>query len=731
MTVFHHIDNEEAAGPARPAGQWTAFDQSGGSTAFCYPEAAFPQRGRLGLRVDVPVASPAFARKSLAMVLPPGGDLYAGFWINIRRLRPVLPYPYGSDCCSLYQGGSFQTVLAVGYDGRLFAWQRGDNGIVEPPWTSIALGVNEWHYVVLQVRRSPSADVFGGLVRIYIDGREARVQTGIDNYDRLALPITDIRLGSALWPNANAYDIDEIKIADVYPQPHVPAASSDLLEPARVAILYSAVSARSRQVADYFAEKLGVCPVNLIALPAASPAETVGSYAQFQDQVERPVEEYFARNPALAQQCACFLLACDVPGYFTDGGRRISAVSRMMGFGRPYAGPRPNPLHGHRERLTIWQLRQAQMYLAARIDAASPESCMAMVDRSMAASALTLPPGGAICGDDPAYIASLDCQRLRVARRVVTAGEALGEASVAFGSGLSAATAGGRAMWVELLAAGGASLRSASALTAALEHWAAAVGFASDAGAFDIAAFIEMLRVGGTLAEAAAVASAQLDDGLVVAGNPLMTLRFPRAGTDIYHAVGAIENVDWGRPAAQLAAGETTCQLSLTADPGQRHVVAARSVSPAGVQECGTHTLCVLQADEQGRLGVALDAVTDLTAMRLSEGSYAGGSPPSQPAAIGLAFSYEPSPGHATADGFDVLSDHGSGTLDLAAPVRTLSARPGQRDYRATIAVDLAAGVAIKLAVRPRCGDLLGPPGDVVEVGLADVPPPTGQVWMI
>ena len=85
-----------------------------------------------------------------------------------------------------------------------------------------------------------------------------------------------------------------------------------------------------------------------------------------------------------------------------------------------------------------------------------------------------------------------------------------------------------------------------------------------------------------------------------------------------------------------------------------------------------------------------------------------------------IGFSYLRQLGFAEADGFDVLSDHGTGQLDLESPVASIDqVRPGQRDFEVSISRPSAS---VQLAVRARSGERVGPLSEVLFVPLSSPP---------
>lgn len=247
----------------------------------------------------------------------------------------------------------------------------------------------------------------------------------------------------------------------------------------------------------------------------------------------------------------------------------------------------------------------------------------------------------------------------------------------------------------------------------AVGGYASALGCSSAAETFDAASFFEMLRIGGSFAEAAAVAAAHLDYTAVAAGSPLLSVAFQQAGYNIYHGVGGIEAVDFSAPVAFAPLAPPTAAVPLVMSPRQWHVLTARAVSSAGIEEGNTHVATFAAADEQGvLLAPLLPAATDVTAEFLADGR------------VLLGFSCIPAAGLAAANAFDVLSDHGSGALDLEQPLAAVPAQAGRIDYELIVA---AASLPMLLAVRSRSGESHGPLSAIVRAAAASqlAPPVT------
>ena len=145
--------------------------------------------------------------------------------------------------------------------------------------------------------------------------------------------------------------------------------------------------------------------------------------------------------------------------------------------------------------------------------------------------------------------------------------------------------------------------------------------------------------------------------------------------------------------------------------PALRYVFGARAVSAAGVEERNTHVVAYAEVDEQAELLPApLARPTELTAEGVSDGT------------LLVGFSYAPPVGFAEADGFDLLSDGGTGELDLENPLATIDgSADGQTDFEVSISRPEAPTL---LACRARSGEQVGPVNEPLLVPAPEAPSP-------
>jgi len=709
MNLLHYIDNEVPWNWPADCGEWDTVSKTGSSTIGPSADAAFDERGFMGLRfagdADGNTASvfKAFGAGNETLAL--------GLWLRAGALPTNGSYSQSIRVNAPGLGDLFTgRVLKIDESTwRVGVYAKEDDGS-NHYMASSDLSVDRWYYVVF-LAHSGSGD---GWFKLYVDGVEDASATSLDN-DARVLGAQFLYLGNQGWGyHANAvYDFDEIKIATEYPEPCVPAPADEYPSATRMVVLYRQASSDSREFADYCVEELGVPRCNLIGLPNASANETLADYAAFGAEVEDGIADYFALNPTVAANCTCFLIGYGVPGYFTHGGIRHSAASRLMNYGTAFSSGAANPLYNPATVQRLSKTALGGKYLAARIDAATLAAAKAIVDRGLAVWRLAvLAEADKLYSDDADYIASLPCQRLRI----VTGGMAqFADDAFVFGDtgtpSFSFGTAGSRAAFVDTSAEAAESLRSGSSpcRTALLYHYAAAVGSAETAETLDAESFFEMLRIGGTFAEAVAVATEKLDYTAVPAGNPLMTVAFCLGGYNVYRGVGGPEAIDWEQPIAYMRQDTQVATVPLAISAGEKHILAVRAVSPAGTEERNTHVLAYAEVDAGGSLlPPPLLAPSDLTAEVQSDAS------------VVVGFNHHAPPGYTTATEFDIFSDAGTGTLNLQTPVASIyEVRPQQIDFEVVL---MPPVLPVKLAVRASSDERPGPLSRIITVANVRAP---------
>jgi len=715
MSVLHYIDNE-----VPDFGEWDSVVESGACSIVQTAEASFPERGAVGLRCTTSAGAVAayVAKTGMAIPVAAGASVFLGAWVrmgsapagstNVIDLRTSLSVP-----ARLYLNASGQLDFTLWDDASV--WHSSGN--------SGPLVADRWHWLVLELVRASSAVASDGAGRIYLDGVQIDSVTGIDNYDS-ADELDGVRLGatSSVDPDM-VLDLDEVKIADAYPEPYVPDPPGETLSPERVVVLWNGNSADSRAFADYCVSELGVPRANLIRLDGAAASESLPDHAACAAQIETPIADYFALNPTVAANCMCFLVGYGVPGCFTSGGVSHSVTSRLMHYGSAFLTRTCNPLYAPATvaRLTKADLAAAGVYLAVRIDSDTLDHAKAIIDRAAAVSALAaLPDADTLYTDQDAFRASVACQRLRIATAALGAGGYDDDAFIwGDAGGPEPGEAGSRACFTDTDAASASTIRSsASPVGAKLieDGYAAGLGSAGSADGFDVASFFEMLRVGGTIAEAFMVALAHVDYTSVACGWPLMTVAFQRNGYNVYRGVGGVENVDFDAPVACLRAGDTAPELAgLGHDASTEYTYVVRPVRGAAELETPDLSCRVtLRTDAAGEWpGPAPASVESVRAS-----PDAGGQ-------VAVGWEYRTPYGADPPVEFRIYC--GPSPVPAGPPAATVD-YDGDRSYSATVAQ--AGGQTCYVAVTARsAAGVESPVGEVAGPMVTDDdPPPTPTV---
>ncbi len=702
MTILHHIDNEVPG-----FGEWTDVVQ-GNSTIIQSEAATFPERGSVGLRLTTD-GDIAYTRKNTGHTIPPDGDLYLGFWKHVQQRG-------GSGSispASVETAADLLTYYDLYSDGSSkFYGRKDDSGDVYVDSGSIQATpkTGRWYYVVVRIHRAATNTSSDGSYTFWGDGAQISHLAGVDNYDRCDGTIS-VRIGASVHYSAGfTIDYDEIKIATSYPEPFVPTPTNEYPCPVRTVVLYRKGSDDSCVFADYCVEKLTIPRANLIPLTNAVGDESLADDTAYNTQIKAPIDDYFALNPTVAANCMCFLLGYGVPGYSTHNSKKHSVASWLMAYGGSTTSPQTNPLYGPETgspigRISVSNMRTAGVYLATRIDSDTLANAKAILDASVTVSALSvLESNDKLYSNDSDYKASLPCQHLRI----LTSG--LGQfANDAFVWGDTATpsfgTGGSRVAFVDTSTDAADSLRAGSAAcySALCNDYAGALGSSDTADTFDAESFFEMLRVGGTFAEACAVAIASLRYTACPAGSPLMTISFCKSGFNIYHATGGPEDMNWTEPVAYARPDPQSKQIPLSLAPGQKHVLGARAVSEGGIEEQNTHVIAYAEADSNGDLlPVPLGRPSQTTVKVLPDGS------------VVVGFSYDKPLGFAAPAEFQVFTDNGTGELNLQTPACTVPfSRPDQTDFEVVVSVSTFPA---RFAVRARKGEQNGPLGQMISV---------------
>lgn len=701
MNLLCYIDNEVPG-----FGEWDAVAADGDSSVAQCSEAGFDERGELGLRFQSGWDS-VHVEKNLPA---PREHMSVGFWLRVSQSPSWAWGVTEIDICRAVRcdGGDVAMRLMLcsyGDSQRLELRQTTDSG-ESVAGDDLAITVGRWYYVVATCRWGDD-DCDG---KLYIDGA-LRAQCASTSPGASRRP-DRLRIGCMRddYVCTAVLDFDEIKLADDYVEPFRAAPTGETPDPARTVVLFNQLSSGSRDFADHCVATLGIPRGNLCPLPNASNDETLSDYAAFQNQVEDDLTVWLASNPTAAERCMCLLLGPNVPGYFIHQGRKHSATSRLMNLSQPFSPGCANPLYKPQKVVRLDKSELNGLYLVSRIDADSFSRAMSIVTRAVSVSLLAVLDGDNIlyC-DDAYYRSSLACGRLRLPTADISTLESDDFAWGMLGDPQFAAP-GARVALASMSASSGSTLRSASSpcSKAILEAgYPAAVGSSDDAETFDVESFFEMLRIGGTFAEAVAVAASRLDYTSVTTGVATMTVALPKAGLNVYHGVGSADAIDYSSPVAYLRDAQTTANVPLSLAPGEQHFVGVREVSVDGVEETNSDAVACARADAAGALlDAPLPTPTDVTA------DVCG------PQSVLVGFSCRPRPGLGEPEQFEVLSDGGSGVLDTDNPVATVAARNTQGDFQTVVAdVPLPA----VFAVRCRRGEQTGPPSRTVLAAVDDV----------
>lgn len=681
MSLLHYLDNEQP-----DFGGWDAVVQSGEATALRSEDATFGETGQWGLRFQPgPAESPGSAYVHVSMTAI--DEVWIGAYLRLDESVPFILMPMhvrGDSTIYLglerFESGTCQMLLL----GALLA---------SAAWP---VRMGGWQWVVLHLRAG-SGD---GLAEVYVDHQQVIAAEGLTlagNWNQVYLGAVWMEPGNA---PAGPIDLDEVRIATDYPEPFVPAPEGDLPQPRRTAVLLRGGDADSEAFGQACIDRFGLSHANLVRLPAASATETLDSYATFQAQVEQPLADHFARCPTVAANCTCIVLGHGLPGYFDHEGSRLSATSRLARFGQVFAAETVNPLTGPANVTRLTPDRLGSLYLTGRVDAATLAESLAMLDRAQAVAALpAIPDTEKLLTDDGAYLASADLRKLRVNAAPLPTGDLTADAMV-FASEVPNAFAdpdGSRVLLVNGESQQADSLRTGSGrvLAAIQAGYAAALGLAGGSDSFDIAAFFEMLRIGGTFAEAVAVAAGKLDAASVSAGWPLMTVPLAAPSHNVYIGPADPDRIDFTNPVGYANINSAAFTFAADVPSGQTFTLAVRAVSAHGVEEHNTHVLARGHVDEAGTF------IPDLP--RASEVSVAD-----RCGTFRVSFLVPHDPATATPDRWELLGDAGTGTLNADAPLAVLDepGRPGEPLGFSISADPRPTRLAVRAALADRTGSL-------------------------
>jgi len=694
MSLACYIDAEVPS-----LGEWSSVVQTGGSLFTQTPAAAWPARGKAGFRAQRVTTGLCYARRDSTLALAPGGAIHVGFWQRWDSL------PTGSD----YTLHELLSTAPAGEDAAIrfstagaIRWMvRNDAGASLYTDWSAALPAGTWNHVVVALGRATTNVSSDGWASLWVDGRLVGTIAGIDNYDRFDCN-PGLIVGRRWTASVNfTLDLDEIKVgatlADV--EPFAPEPLTDYNEPRRTVLIVPDTADGRTFAADCFAA--GIPRANVCYLSTVG-TETLADYATFQTQIETPLAALLASRPVVASRVTTFLIGPGVPGFFNSGGVTYSATSRLMRYGTAFNPDSANPLYAPSvvSRPSISDLRTSSVYLCSRIDADTIANAQSVLAAGLTLSAQKLAENDVLYTDDPIYSRDDHYAEPLLPRSNALANIENAALVAADGSAVQTLhSTGSRAVFVSRNGDSCPTLRSASGWPAQAVlncGFAAALGFADAACDFHVDAFLRMLLVGGSVAEAFAVAVTKLDHTSVAVGWPGLTVSFPKRGRKIYAGLGGLEAIDFDQPLAYARPDQDTLSLPLPALAGQKHVLLSRNVSASGVEERNTHTLAWLELDAAGEATpLAPPPPFDLSAEV------------EMPDTVLLGFSWRAEDGWAEAEHFEVFADTGGG-FDLENPIATVECSAGgPGDFETRLdGLTLPAWLAVRAVGAGRAGEL-------------------------
>jgi hypothetical protein len=170
----------------------------------------------------------------------------------------------------------------------------------------------------------------------------------------------------------------------------------------------------------------------------------------------------------------------------------------------------------------------------------------------------------------------------------------------------------------------------------------------------------------------------------------------PGTGLHRFYRGDSAGAIDYTTPIAELR--ETAASLVIPDIDLTDHVpiwLGVRNVSAWGTEETNTHIVTRVGLDEShAMIGDPLDAPLEVTADAADSGSFTVG------------FSYRPPTGYAWPEAFEIITDHGTGTLDTTTPVASVAADRGVGDYERCVT---PATLPARYAVRAVSAGATGP----------------------
>jgi len=702
MSRFFYIDNE-----VPNLAEWSGVVQTGSASITQCSQAAFPERGTLGLRACGSPSGMAFVLKSGLAALQPGQVRYVGLQLRVNAgpnvgVHITMVTTSAIPWSLYYRDDSYFGVLYYNAQGQ-----------PEYLWF-YAPARQRWIYVVVAVKRASSSSADDGYIKAYWGGAPANSVQNLANYSTLSGPWS-ILTGSLSNDQEFEIDIDEVMCQDnIYPEPFSPAPPDENPCPQRTLVLYPSSIPEAQLLADRCVQKLGIPRANFVRIPFITAGETLSSYQDFQTVYDQPVQDFFQCHPTLSGRCTCLLVSQYSPAFFMHQGVRYSVTSRLMRLKEPFSPESTNPLYSPDviHRLTPGEL--GGLYLSATLDAPWDYDPL---DRWQAGQmGIEIEHSDMLYCSDSDYLLTGPASMLRIASGSLPTAEPLDDDAFIWtdASVTLSQSPGPRVAFVNSAAESANQLRTtgSSCSSALYQHgYACAVGSCGPAEQFDEESFFGMLRIGGTFAEAAAVACAHLDRSAVVVGNPFMLANLPLGGFNIYLGQGGPEATDWTNPIAAFRPGEDEISFRLQLEAGHTHALSARAVSEEGLEELSTHVCTLARLDQQGQLlAQPVPTPVYVSASCIADGLMIVG------------FSLRNSPANQQVDSFEILYDSPGGSFEDPTVLSTLPAEADRCDYELVLPTPSLPGL---LAVRAWRSTQPGPLSDIVEIAASTPSAPT------
>ncbi len=440
-------------------------------------------------------------------------------------------------------------------------------------------------------------DATAGTATLWVNGIEADQHAGLAS----SFAVADVAFGVPQKHHdaTGELHLDEWMMGDGYLGPVLVTPHSDHADdPARWLVVYNAADADAQTWAEAYRTARGIPHANLLGL-SLSLDESI-SLAEYTAMLNQ-IETYLDLN-ALRPQVMGLLLGYRVPGYVdNDVLNQKHPIGSLLHTAADTFGAAVNPVAQVSPPARPTTTTLAGVRLTARLDAPTLSDALALSQRAQAFDTTPLtaadqllfdpiprqPPLEVWSDQTMAWYSNLDRQRLRLNTRLSGDPVSQPDANFAFieqdaiywgwgraepATGFFGSHAGPRALCVQLRQpdVAATTLRSATPT-----HWidraldagyAAAIAASQPTSASDLpnpTRFFAALRQGWTLAEAWLVSQAYVRSGMYLVGDPLLTLRLPRAGWDVFGPLARSEDLNHAEPIAALPADAN----QLTLDP--------------------------------------------------------------------------------------------------------------------------------------------------------------------